>query len=113
MRWCHSRARDSPRACASLRPAERARGLEPEQAIFDACLERFRPILMTTLAAMLGACSQMGPQVLMTGRPQYNIAVQQTEAQQLLLNIVRNRYMHHHLSWQWLVPRSPLPLPGG
>jgi len=41
---------------------------------------------------MLGACSQMGPQVLMTGRSQYNIAVQQTEAEQLLLNIVRNRY---------------------
>ncbi|MPZ37869.1 MAG: acriflavine resistance protein B [Rhizobiales bacterium] len=35
--------------------AERNRGLEPEQAIFDACLERFRPILMTTLAALLGA----------------------------------------------------------
>ena len=34
----------------------------------------------------------MGPQVLETGRPQYNIAVQQTEAQQLLLNIVRQRY---------------------
>jgi hypothetical protein len=28
----------------------------------------------------------------MSGRPQYNVAVQQTEAQQLLLNIVRNRY---------------------
>jgi multidrug efflux pump len=35
--------------------AERQRGLTPEQAIFDACLERFRPILMTTLAALLGA----------------------------------------------------------
>jgi multidrug efflux pump len=35
--------------------AERNRGLSPEQAIYDACLERFRPILMTTLAAMLGA----------------------------------------------------------
>ena len=35
--------------------AERNRGLAPEQAIFDACLERFRPILMTTLAALLGA----------------------------------------------------------
>ncbi len=41
---------------------------------------------------MLGACSQMGPQVLVEGRPQYNVAVQQTEAEQLLLNIVRNRY---------------------
>ena len=35
--------------------AERRRGLAPEQAIFEACLERFRPILMTTLASLLGA----------------------------------------------------------
>ncbi len=35
--------------------AERRRGLRPEQAIFEACLERFRPILMTTMAALLGA----------------------------------------------------------
>jgi multidrug efflux pump len=34
--------------------AEREQGLEPEEAIFQACLLRFRPILMTTLAAMLG-----------------------------------------------------------
>jgi len=34
----------------------------------------------------------MGPQVLTSGRAQYNVAVQQTEAEQLLLNIVRNRY---------------------
>ena len=34
---------------------ERQRGLSPHQAIHEACLERFRPILMTTLAAMLGA----------------------------------------------------------
>jgi multidrug efflux pump subunit AcrB len=34
---------------------ERHRGLSPEQAIHEACLERFRPILMTTLAALLGA----------------------------------------------------------
>ena len=34
---------------------ERQRGLSPERAIHEACLERFRPILMTTLAAMLGA----------------------------------------------------------
>lgn len=41
---------------------------------------------------LLGACAQLGPQVLVSGRPQYNIAVQQTTAQQLLLNIVRQRY---------------------
>jgi hydrophobe/amphiphile efflux-1 (HAE1) family protein len=34
--------------------AERHRGLTPEQAIHEACLVRFRPILMTTLAALLG-----------------------------------------------------------
>jgi multidrug efflux pump len=34
---------------------ERERGLEPTRAIYEACLERFRPILMTTLAALLGA----------------------------------------------------------
>jgi multidrug efflux pump len=35
--------------------AERSRGLPPEKAIFQACLLRFRPIMMTTLAAMFGA----------------------------------------------------------
>src|SRR5262252_530100 len=34
---------------------ERKRGLAAERAIYDACLERFRPIMMTTLAALLGA----------------------------------------------------------
>ena len=34
---------------------ERARALAPEQAIYEACLVRFRPIMMTTLAALLGA----------------------------------------------------------
>jgi len=34
---------------------ERHRGLTPERAIYEACLERFRPILMTTMAALLGA----------------------------------------------------------
>jgi len=35
--------------------AERSRGLSPAAAIHEACMERFRPILMTTMAAMLGA----------------------------------------------------------
>jgi multidrug efflux pump len=43
--------------------AERKRGLPPVQAIYDACLERFRPIMMTTLAALLGAV----PLVIATG----------------------------------------------
>ena len=35
--------------------AERDRGLDPFRAIHEACLERFRPIMMTTMAALLGA----------------------------------------------------------
>ena len=43
--------------------AQRRRGLAPDQAIYEACMQRFRPILMTTLAAMLGAV----PLMLATG----------------------------------------------
>ena len=35
--------------------AEHTQGLPPEQAIYQACLLRFRPIMMTTMAALLGA----------------------------------------------------------
>jgi multidrug efflux pump subunit AcrB len=34
--------------------AEREQGLAPREAIYEACLLRFRPIMMTTLAALLG-----------------------------------------------------------
>ena len=39
--------------------AERKQGMPPFDAIFQACLLRFRPILMTTLAALLGALPLM------------------------------------------------------
>ncbi len=35
--------------------AEREEGLQPEESIYKACLLRFRPIMMTTMAALLGA----------------------------------------------------------
>jgi multidrug efflux pump subunit AcrB len=35
--------------------AERENGLPPEKSIYQACLLRFRPIMMTTMAALLGA----------------------------------------------------------
>src|SRR5262249_15420594 len=35
--------------------AERAQGLRPAEAIYQACKLRFRPIMMTTMAALLGA----------------------------------------------------------
>ena len=43
--------------------AEREQGMAPRDAIYQACLLRFRPILMTTLAALLGAL----PLMLSTG----------------------------------------------
>jgi len=43
--------------------AERHQGMTPEQAIYRAALLRFRPILMTTLAALFGAI----PLMLATG----------------------------------------------
>ncbi|MBO0758199.1 MAG: efflux RND transporter permease subunit, partial [Bradyrhizobiaceae bacterium] len=39
--------------------AERNQGHSPRDAIFQACLLRFRPILMTTMAAVLGALPLM------------------------------------------------------
>ena len=43
--------------------AERKQGKNPREAIYEACLIRFRPIMMTTMAALLGAI----PLMLSTG----------------------------------------------
>ena len=43
--------------------AERRDGLSPEEAIYQACLVRFRPIMMTTISAILGAV----PLIMATG----------------------------------------------
>jgi multidrug efflux pump len=42
---------------------ERKEGKSPEEAIFEACMMRFRPIMMTTMAALFGAL----PLILLTG----------------------------------------------
>jgi HAE1 family hydrophobic/amphiphilic exporter-1 len=39
--------------------AERHRGLTPEESIYEACRLRFRPILMTTMCALLGGLPLM------------------------------------------------------
>ncbi|HEV3174663.1 MAG TPA: efflux RND transporter permease subunit, partial [Stellaceae bacterium] len=39
--------------------AERRQGLSPEQSIYQACLLRFRPIMMTTMSALLGGLPLM------------------------------------------------------
>ena len=40
--------------------AERTRGLSPEESIHEACRMRFRPILMTTMCALLGGVPVLG-----------------------------------------------------
>ncbi len=35
--------------------AQRTQGLDPARAVYQGCLQRFRPIMMTTMAALLGA----------------------------------------------------------
>jgi hydrophobe/amphiphile efflux-1 (HAE1) family protein len=39
--------------------AEQSEGLTTEEAIYQACIKRFRPIMMTTMAALLGAVPMM------------------------------------------------------
>jgi HAE1 family hydrophobic/amphiphilic exporter-1 len=39
--------------------AEQSEGLTSEESIYQACIKRFRPILMTTMAALLGAVPMM------------------------------------------------------
>lgn len=47
---------------------------------------------LLALSLALAACQTVGPRSLQYGRGQYNMVVQQTNGQQLLLNLVRLRY---------------------
>jgi hypothetical protein len=49
-------------------------------------------LLLTGLALLLGGCASVGPKSISANRPAYNIAVQQTNDQELLLNLVRLLY---------------------
>ena len=53
LRTEHDRQRDQVRTCRHP-DAERNDGAGPEESIYKACLLRFRPIMMTTMAAMFG-----------------------------------------------------------
>ncbi len=53
---------------------------------------RGRIVVAACLALSVAGCAPLGPQSVLTQRPLYNTAVQETDAQQLLLNIVRQRY---------------------
>ena len=48
--------------------------------------------LLAAAAPGLGGCARLGPSTLETERGNYNIAVQRTNDEQLLLNLVRLKY---------------------
>lgn len=53
------------------------------------CMNR---LVLIVLTLALAGCSTVGPRAISSSRPAYNIAVQQTNDQELLLNLVRIRY---------------------
>jgi len=105
--------------------AEREHGLPPEQSIYQACRLRFRPIMMTTMAALLGAL----PLALETGngselRQPLGISIVGglLVSQFLTLYTTPVIYLYMHRLSNWLkrsvrqsnliVPSEPLPAPG-
>ena len=48
-------------------------------------------------ALFLGGCTQLGPGLMKAGRNDYDVAVQPTDDEQVLLNIVRMRYADNPL----------------
>lgn len=85
----------------AVRPARRAkpRGVGPQREISaqqHRCA-KFRSVRCSLLVALvigasIPACSRVGPSSLRQGRGSYNAAIQQTNSEQLLLNLVRLRY---------------------
>jgi hypothetical protein len=51
------------------------------------------PIVLSFIILLfIGGCQSLGPHALRVGRPRYNFALQETDKQMLLLNLVRLRY---------------------
>lgn len=53
---------------------------------------RLRKLFLVTMCLVISGCAQLGPDLVKAGRTDYNIAIQQTENEELLLNVVRLRY---------------------
>ena len=94
--------------------AERHRGLEPAAAIREACLLRFRPIMMTTMAALLGGV----PLMLGTGTGSeirqplgYAIVGGLIVSQALTLYTTPVVYLYLDRVNQWLSRRRSRPAP--
>ena len=94
--------------------AEREQGKAPREAIYEACLLRFRPILMTTLSALLGAL----PLMLGTGvgaelRQPLGITMVGGLALSQVLTLYTTPVIYLYLDrlQHWLAPRRRTSLP--
>jgi multidrug efflux pump subunit AcrB len=94
--------------------AERSEGMRPEIAIRDACLLRFRPILMTTMAALLSGL----PLMLENGAGSelrkplgYAMVGGLMLSQVLTLYTTPVIYLYLDRVQQWLAPRRHARLP--
>jgi len=65
------------------------------------------------LSVLLGGCAQLGPQAIKATRLDYNIAVQKTTDEQLLVNLVRMRYRDTPLFIDVSAIASQLNITGG
>lgn len=76
----------------------------------------FRPAAVATaigLGVLLAGCAQLGPQAINATRLDYNIAVQKTTDEQLLVNLVRMRYRDSPLFIDVSAIASQLNITGG
>jgi multidrug efflux pump subunit AcrB len=94
--------------------AERREGMNPHQAIRQACLMRFRPILMTTMAALLSGL----PLMLENGAGSelrkplgFSMVGGLLLSQLLTLYTTPVIYLYLDRLQQWLVPRRRMALP--
>jgi hypothetical protein len=76
-------------AAEDFKPAHAKRVSIKQARPWHAALRVF--LLAATYLAISG-CTQLGPGLVKAGRNEYNIAIQQTESEETLLNIVRLRY---------------------
>jgi len=92
--------------------AERTRGLAPAEAIMEACLLRFRPITMTTLAALLGGL----PLALGTGpgaelRWPLGVSIVGGLVASQLLTLFTTPVVYLCLDWLWPASRAAAHAP--
>jgi multidrug efflux pump len=95
--------------------AERKQGTSPDEAIVQACILRFRPIIMTTMAALLGAFPlALGMGIGAELRRPLGIAIigGLIFSQVLTLYTTPVVYVYLDRLRLWLRPPRPLPLPG-